>query len=73
VFKKQWKKAVKAAGLSGKLFHDFRRTAARNMTAKGVPEQVAMTVTGHVTNSMFRRYSIVTLEDQREALRKVQA
>ncbi len=72
VFKKQWKKALEAAGLSGKLFHDLRRTAARNLTAAGVPEQVAMKVTGHVTNSMFRRYSIVTTEDVREALRKVQ-
>jgi integrase len=71
-FKKQWKAAREKAGLSEKLFHDFRRTAARNLTAAGVPEQVAMKVTGHVTNSMFRRYSIVTTEDVREALRKVQ-
>lgn len=71
--RRAWRSAVKAAGLTGKLFHDLRRTAARNLIRSNVSETVAMQITGHRTRSMFSRYNITTTSDLRDALRRVQA
>jgi len=60
--RRSWKRACGAAGLHGRLLHDFRRTAVRNLIRAGVQQAIAMKITGHKTDSIFRRYLIVDEE-----------
>lgn len=68
-----WRVARGKAGLPGHIVHDFRRSAARNLVRAGVPERVAMMLTGHLTRAVFDRYAIVSERDLAEGVAKLAA
>ena len=54
-----WRKACAAAGLQGRLPHDFRRTAARNLVNAGVDPLITMKLVGWESIEMLKRYQII--------------
>jgi intergrase/recombinase len=68
-----WTEATKAAEMPGLLVHDLRRWAIRNLVAAGVPEKVAMSISGHKTRAVFDRYHIVDPGDVVNVMSKLQS
>jgi integrase len=66
-FKGDWERTCEVAGVPDLLFHDLRRTAVRNMIRAGVPEKIAMQISGHKAASMLWRYKITDARDIKEA------
>src|SRR5579883_25951 len=85
-FRRSWARACEQAGLGhriktssgfpkyeGLLVHDLRRSAVRNLREAGVAETTIMMISGHRTTEVFRRYSIVSGEDLRRAMKQLEA
>jgi len=70
-FTKAWRKACLDAGVPGRIPHDFRRTAVRNLERAGVPRSTAMAMVGHRTEAIYRRYAIVDEVMLREGAEKL--
>jgi integrase len=66
-----WREIAKRAGLPGMLFHDLRRTAARNMLRTGVSASVVMEILGWKSFAMLQRYDIVSEADLAIAAEKL--
>ncbi len=71
-YNRAWRTAREKAGLPGRLFHDARRTAVRNMDRAGVPRQTAKQITGHKTDAIYNRYRIVHEQDIHDGLMQAQ-
>jgi len=69
--KTAWAGACRRAGLEGTIFHDLRRCAVMNLERAGVSRSTAMDLTGHKTESIYKRYAIADRAAQEEGVEKL--
>jgi integrase len=69
--KTSFRSACSRAGIKDFRFHDLRHCAVTNMRKAGIPDNVIMSISGHKTTSMFRRYDAVDRVDRRNAIEKL--
>lgn len=72
-FRTIWANACKHAGCPSRMFHDLRRTAARNLRRAGISEGVIMRIGGWKTRSVFDRYNITDQRDIASAMLRLEA
>jgi integrase len=72
-FRKSWATACTKAEVGELLVHDLRRSAIRNLIRAGVNQHIAMEISGHRTDNIFRRYDIPTTNDLAKAVQAQQA
>lgn len=70
-FDRAFNSACKGAGITGTVPHDMRRSAIRNFTKAGLGESEGMSISGHRTNSTYKRYNIIDEDLQRRSLERV--
>jgi site-specific recombinase XerD len=71
--RRSWASACRHAGVPALLLHDLRRSAVRNLERASVSRSVAMKLTGHKTENVYRRYAIVAESDLIQAGQKLSA
>jgi integrase len=69
-YAKAWSSACRRAGVEEKRVHDTRRGAVRALEQAGVSRSAAMSLTGHKTESVYRRYAVTDLQSQHEGVEK---
>lgn len=72
-FRGAWENACERAGVPDLLFHDLRRSAARNLRREGAAEGTIMRVGGWKTRSVFERYNIIDEDDLDDAAERLNA
>jgi integrase len=70
--KTAFKKACRTAGIQDFRFHDLRHCAVTNLRKAGVSDSVIMSISGHKTHAVFRKYDRVDRGDRLDALKKTQ-
>jgi integrase len=71
--KTAFKLACRKAGVENFRFHDLRHCMVTNFRKAGVSDNVIMSISGHKTHAVFKRYDRVDRDDRQKALGKVES
>jgi integrase len=72
-FRGVWARVIKAADFPALHVHDLRRSAIKRMIQRGIPQHVAMQISGHKTIAVFHRYAITSHSDLIDAARRLES